>query len=39
MLREAGRDQAARAVLKKALEAAREMGSAWIARDIEAELL
>ncbi len=39
VLREAGRDQAARAVLKKALEAAREMGSAWIARDIEAELL
>ena len=39
VLGEQGRESDARAVLRSALDEAREMGSAWIARDIEAELL
>ena len=39
LLQDQGRAQDARAVLRKALDEARAMGSAWIARDIEQELL
>ncbi len=39
ILRKLGREGEARALLDQALADAREIGSAWIARDIESELL